>query len=115
MTQSSAEETSMLDKCGVAIAAALPALSACIEQIAKKIEGKETYDIKDGSHLAWLSSYIVALSSELRQLEKHDRSMSKTPKQRFELVIKYLRTLSPEQRAEAAAVLQVEDGRSVLA
>lgn len=115
MTQASPEETSMLDKCVAAIAAALPALSACIAQIAKKIEDKQEYDIKDGSHLAWLSSYIVALSSELRQLEKHDRSMSKTPKQRHDLVLKYLRTLSPEQRAEAIAVLQVEDGRSVLA
>lgn len=46
---------------------------------------------------AQLSQAIVKCSMEIRQLEKHDRRMTLTPAQRFDALIKYVKTLSIEQ------------------
>lgn len=109
------DAASMLDRCSAAMADALPALNAVIARVAETAADPDVeYDSKLGSHLAWMVEKLVALSNELRQLEKHDRHQAKTPDQRRTLILTWLRQASPEEQAEALEVLTKANTRSVL-
>lgn len=68
------------------------------------------------SHVAWVASKRAEIVSHLRQLEKHDRTMARTPGQQFVLIKAWLRTeATPAQRAEVAEMLAtLASERSVL-
>ena len=116
------EVSEMLDRARETMNRALITLDTCAgraeEQLLRPANGRKPrkYDDKLASHLAWLTSRVAEVTSALRQLEKHDRVMSKTPAQRFALVCAYLETeASPIQRAEVAGLLaRLDQGRSVL-
>jgi hypothetical protein len=65
--------------------------------------------VRLNSHLAWLLERVARLQDSLRQLEKHDRIMTKTPAQRYQLVMAFLRDLAPDQRANVARELAALD------
>lgn len=96
-----------LTKVTAAMAAAIPVLAKCVDRVAELLtDPGQKYDDKLASHLVWLTLQMAGISNELRQLEKHDRVMSRTPEQRWALVLEYIRTeLSPAQRLELATML----------
>jgi len=109
----------MLDRARESMNRSLIALDSCAARAEKLLlepTDPQKYDDKLASHLAWLTSRVAEVTSALRQLEKHDRVMSKTPEQRFQLVCAYLRSeASPVQRAAVAELLgELDRGRSVL-
>lgn len=114
------EVDEMLDRARESLNRRLITLDALADRadktIGKVLSGDEPYDIKMASHHAWMTGQVAEVVSALRQLEKHDRQMSKTPAQRFALVCKYLKDeASPIQRATVAQLLaELGQGRSVL-
>lgn len=106
----------MLEKQRAALARELDALDLASEKAITLLNATEKYDLKVGSHLAWLAKQRAEVVSHLRQLEKHDRAMTKTPEQRFSLIKAYLRTeATPMQLAEVATLVSERtEGRSVL-
>lgn len=97
-----------LSKVTTAMAAAIPVLSRCVDRVAEILtDTTQEYDDKMASHLVWLTLQMAGISNELRQLEKHDRVMSRTPEQRWALVLEYIRTeLSSRQRLELSTMLE---------
>lgn len=80
-----------------------------------KVERAKEYDDKLVSHLAWLTIRITEVATSLRQLEKHDRAMSRTPEQRHRLVLAYIKQCDPVRRAEIGAEIgKLAEQRSVL-
>lgn len=69
------------------------------------------------SHVAWVASKRAEIVSHLRQLEKHDRTMSRTPAQQFALIKVWIaQQATPAQRAEVAEMLAaLASERGVLA
>lgn len=107
----------MLERARKTLDKALTALDEAQDRVTEKLANADEYDDKLGSHLAWTAGKISEILSSLRQLEKHDRHMSRTPEQRFRLVLEYVRSeASPEQRVQIRDVLaQVDDVGRVLA
>lgn len=99
---------SRLSRVTSAMDAALPVLAQCVDRLADLLGDRErTYDKDMASHLVWLVLQMAGISTELRQLEKHDRVMTRTPEQRWALVCEYVkRELSPRQRTELATMLE---------
>lgn len=95
---------------------ALSALDRATQRIVATLDDPDRpYDEKMGSHLAWVTAKIAEVTTALRQLEKHDRVMSKSPEQRFKLVCVYLRTeATPEQRADVQRLLAELDNARVV-
>lgn len=54
---------------------------------------------------ASLAKAVKDITAERRQLERHDRRMTSTPAQRFNELLKYVKTLDPVQRGELASLL----------
>ena len=106
----------MLDRARETMDRALQALDKASQGVIEELSKSKSYDIKLGSHLAWVTRQVGEVTSAIRQLEKHDRVMSRTPEQRFRLVCEYIRSeASPIQRAELAAVIaELDQGRSLL-
>jgi len=106
----------MLEKQRAALAVELDALDLASEKAIAMLKKAKKYDMKLGSHIAWLATKRAEVVSHLRQLEKHDRAMTKTPEQRFSLIKAYLRTeASPMQLAEVGTlVTERTEGRSML-
>ena len=107
---------SKLARVTAAMAAVMPTLERCVAKVAKILdEDVDDYDVNLASHLFWSTERLSGISAELRQLEKHDRVMTRTPEQRWELVRDYVRNeLSPRQRTELAAMLeQLQNARVV--
>jgi superfamily II RNA helicase len=106
----------MLDRARESMDRALRALDSATKRVIEKLEGNEEYDEKVGSHLAWVTAKVAEVTSALRQLEKHDKAMSRTPEQRFRLVIEYIKNeLDPARRAQLAELLSgLEQERRVL-
>ncbi len=114
------EVSGMIDTARETLAKALKALDDAQTRVIAKLDqataDDEPYDEKLGSHLAWTAAKIAEITSALRQLEKHDKVMSKTPAQRFKLICDYLRAeASPEQCAVFRDILRErESGSRVL-
>lgn len=106
----------MLENQRVAMARDLAALDQISQRAIIDALAGPKLDLKASSHVAWVATQRAGIVGQLRQLEKHDRVMSKTPAQRFALVQSYLRTeASPQQLAEVAQlVAELTSGRSVL-
>lgn len=104
------EVSEMLDTARETLAEALEALRAGQARVIAKLktlDEAEEYDDKLGSHLAWVASKVAEITSSLRQLEKHDKVMAKTPQQRFDLICAYLRAeATPEQCAAFSGILR---------
>lgn len=98
------------------MAAVIPVLERYMARVAKSLDDDQAdFDINLGSHLFWATERLAGICSELRQLEKHNRVMSRTPEQRWALVCDYVRNeLSPRQRTELATMLdQLKNTRVV--
>jgi hypothetical protein len=125
------ELADLLDRCRGTIERNLSALEdagdhvigmirAALKPPATKKRGKKTsrrvkYDDKRVSHLAWLTIRVCEITTSLRQLEKHDRTMAKSPEQRQKLVEAYIRQLDPVRRAELGQLIaSLAEQRSVL-
>lgn len=106
----------LLDRCRNALDKAVTALEWAQSKVIERLENAEQYDQKLGSHLAWTAAKVAEITTSIRQLEKHDRTMVKSPTQRFGLVKEFLRgEATPIQRAEIMAMLgELVEQRSVL-
>jgi hypothetical protein len=111
-----AEVADLLDRSRQTLSKALGALDLGCDKVIEKLTTDTEYDKNTGSHLAWVASKVAEVMSALRQLEKHDRLMAKTPEQRFALVCAFVRDLGAPQRAQIAQLLaSLEGERKVLA
>lgn len=110
------EVSEMLDRAREMMSVGLMALEKAQARAIKALEEPGVYNDKLGSHVAWSIRQVSEVTSALRQLEKHDRLMARTPEQRFRLVRAYIEAeASPLQRAELLGLLQqLDTGRSVL-
>jgi superfamily II RNA helicase len=106
----------MLDRARESMNRALIALDSAATKVMAAIEAAPEYPDKLGSHLAWITRQVAEVTNALRQLEKHDRVMSRTPAQRFALVRGYIEAeATPPQRADLLQLLtELDTGRSVL-
>lgn len=110
------EVSEMLDRARETMNRALVALDSASDKVIAEIAAAPKYPDKLGSHLAWITRQVAEVTNALRQLEKHDRVMSRTPAQRFSLVRHYIEAeATPPQRAELLRLLtELDAGRSVL-
>lgn len=99
----------MLDRARDTLDRALEGLdraNVMVTQRLADLEAAGEYDEKLGSHLAWSAAKVAEITSALRQLEKHDRTQSRTPEQRFKIILEWARCeATPVMRAELAALL----------
>jgi septal ring factor EnvC (AmiA/AmiB activator) len=110
------EVAEMLDRARETLNRNLISLDLATAKVEQQLAEATTYDHKLGSHLAWVTGKVAEVTSALRQLEKHDRAMSKTPEQRFALVCDYVRELDAPRRAQLMQILTaIEGARTVLA
>jgi aspartokinase len=108
-------DADLLEKARISLAKSMETLEICLERVRKQLATEQGYDAKLGSHLAWVTSHMAGVTNALRQLEKHDRHMARTPEQRHELVLAYLQQLDPIRRADVRAKLdQLDQKRSIL-
>jgi len=115
--QFKSEVAQMLEKQRDRLAIELDALDDLSSKAIAEARKSKEYDVKLGSHIAWITGKRAEVLSHLRQLEKHDRLQSRTPAQRFQLVRAYIENeATPPQRAELFQLLaELDSGRSVLA
>ena len=97
--------SSALEQCAAVMSRSLPAIDACLRKASETLSSAEKYDDKLASHVGWAAAQMVRISSELRQIETHLRTPLQTDAQRRALVLAYVRSLSPEKRADLATVL----------
>lgn len=126
------EVADLLERCRQTIEKNVAALDACCSRAiamlkpppaprkrrgskARRAATPAPYNDKLVSHLAWLTIRVAEVTTSLRQLEKHDRTMARTPEQRHKLVVSYIRQLDPVRRAELAQLIAgLDQERSVL-
>lgn len=104
------EVSEMLDDARETLAANIKALddasTRCRQRLADDAANDKPYDEKMGSHLAWISAKVAEITTSLRLMEKHDKSMAKTPEQRRKLIFEYVRReLDPAGRQELMILL----------
>jgi hypothetical protein len=106
----------LLDRQRDSLDAELAALDELSKRAIAAALGAKKYKATLTSHVAWVASKRAEIVSHLRQLEKHDRTMSRTPAQQFALIKSWLKQqATPEQRAEVAAMIaDLAEQRSVL-
>jgi len=106
----------LLANCRRTLAKSVRALDKCCDTVIAKLDAATEYDSALASHLAWVNERISAVTTAIRQLEKHDKAMSRTPEQRFRLVCEYIRNeLDPPRRATLVDLLSgLEQERRVL-
>jgi hypothetical protein len=107
----------LLDRQRDSLDAELAALDELSKRAIAAALGTKKYKATLTSHVAWVASKRAEILSHLRQLEKHDRTMARTPGQQFVLIKAWLRIeATPAQRAEIAEMLAaVASQRGVLA
>lgn len=111
-----ASVSEMIETQLVSMARELVALDAVSERAIAAERASKKYDVKLGSNVAWIAERRANVLAELRQCEKHERHMVRTPEQRQQLVLEYVRQAGPVHLAEIAAVVRERElGRSVLA
>lgn len=110
------EVSEMIDRAREMMSRSLIALEEAQKRALAQLAEPGDYDDKLGSHVAWVTRQVAEVTGALRQLEKHDRLMSRTPEQRYQLVRAYVEhEASPLQRSELLGLLQqLDTGRSVL-
>ena len=108
--------TQMLDSARKSLAKELDFLDGCSQKAMDELNAADEYDIKLGSHIAWVARQRAEITGQLRQLEKHDRVMAKSPEQRFKLICAWVETeATPEQRARVAEIIAGIDSARVVA
>lgn len=108
--------TQMLDSARKSLAKELDFLDECSQKAMDELNAAGEYDIKLGSHIAWVARQRAEITGQLRQLEKHDRVMAKSPEQRFKLICAWVETeATPEQRARVAEIIAGIDSARVVA
>jgi hypothetical protein len=80
----------------------------------KAAKGSKKYSIPMASHVAYLATKRAEIVGQLRQLDKHDRVMSKTPEQRFRIVCAFVRELDAVKLGELEQVIAEVRTRRVL-
>lgn len=106
------EVSEMLDRARESMSKALTALDLACDKVIAELAEADEYNEKLGSHLAWVTAKVAEITSALRQLEKHDKAMAKSPAQRHALVMQYIRDLDAPRRAEIVALCsELEKGR----
>lgn len=97
----------MLDRTRTTMGKACVALDSCVDRVTGMLAEGE-YDKDLASHLAWLTKQLAGVTDALRKLEAHDKVVvaKMSPEKRDELVMEYLRGLTPQRRTVVIAKLQ---------
>jgi hypothetical protein len=96
----------MLDRTRATMGKACVALDACVDRVTAVL-GDGEYDKDLASHLAWLTKQLAGVTDALRKLEAHDKAIvaKMSPEKRDELVMAYLKALTPARQRTIAAQL----------
>lgn len=108
------EAAQTLDGAWESLSQALIELDALSKRAAKAARSAKKYSIPMASHVAYLATKRGEIVGQLRQLEKHDRLVSKTPEQRFRIVLAYVRELDATKLAELEMAITETKTRRVL-